>query len=90
MLVHAASNLPQIIQKLISQSLPFMCPRHEARDIEQLYWHAAGAIDAGAVIRLAPCLQPVSRTGAGDLEIANGALWIDGGETVDAKVLDGV
>lgn len=72
--------MPQIVQEPIPKPLPQMRPRHEPGHVQELDGHATAPGDAGAVIGCASGLQGEAGAGAGDLQVADGALGVDGCE----------
>jgi hypothetical protein len=61
-----------------------VCAGNETGDIEQFYGDGSSAFDAGAIIRLAAVGEVEARAGAGDLEVADCALGVDGRESGDS------
>lgn len=55
---------------------------HKTGDIEQFDGHGALAVGAGAVVRAALLRQVVPHASAVDLQVSNGSLRIDRGESV--------
>lgn len=58
-----------------------MCAGNEASDIEELDRYGAPAVDAGAVVGFAAVGDGGAGAGAFDLEVADGALRVDGCES---------
>ena len=58
-----------------------MGARNEACDIEELNWDRSFALHAGAVVRFTSIRYVEASAGAGDLEIADASLWVDGCES---------
>ena len=69
-------RMPEIVQEFVPQAFPFMCPWHESGNVEELYGYAAAAVNAGAIVWLAPVGKAMSSAGTIDLEVANGSLRI--------------
>ena len=74
-------GVAQIVQELVAQPIPLVRARDQAGHVEELDGHAAAAVGARAVVWPTPVRQTVARAGAVDLEIADGALRVDGGES---------
>jgi hypothetical protein len=74
-------GVPQVVEELVAQPLALVCARHEPGHVEQLDGHAAPAVDACAVVGPASVGYAVARAGAVDLEVADGALRVDGCES---------
>ncbi len=73
-------GVPQVVQELVAQPLALVRAGDEPGHVEQLDGHAAPAVVTGAVVGLAPVGHAMARAGAVDLEVADGALGVDGGE----------
>ena len=73
-------GVAEVVEELVAQPLAEVRARHQARHVEQLDGHAAPAADARPVVRLAPRRQLKARARARNLQIANRALRVDGGE----------
>ena len=73
--------MPQVIQKLIPQSLAQMSPRYQSGYIEQLNGHAPLTLVTRAVVGFAAILETKSGTCTGDLQVPYRSLWVDGSES---------
>ena len=73
-------RMPQVVQELVPQPFTLVRPGHQARNIQQLDGHRARPVHARAVVGLAPVRHAVAGARAGDLEVADGALGVDGRE----------
>jgi hypothetical protein len=74
--------MTQIIQELVSQAFPLVCPGDKPRDIQKFNWHGTFPVVAATVIGLALVCQVISFAGAVYLEITDGSLRIDCGESI--------
>ena len=79
--MHQRIRMPQVVQELIPQPLAFVRARHQPRHIEQLDGDGPTPVDAAAVVGFAAAGE-VGEAGARarDLQVADGALGVDGGE----------
>jgi hypothetical protein len=60
-----------------------VCAWNETGDIEKFYGDGSSAFDTATVVGLAAVREVKACAGAGDLEIADCALGIDGRESAD-------
>jgi hypothetical protein len=60
-----------------------VCAGNETGDIEQFYGDGSSAFDTGAIVGFAAVGEIEARAGAGDLEVADCALGVDGRESGD-------
>ena len=80
--------MAEVVEEFVAEALAFMGAGDEASDIEELDRDGAPARDAGTVVRFAAVGEIETGAGTGNLEVADGTLWVDGCETRMADVQD--
>lgn len=73
--------MAEVVEEFVAEALAFMGTGDEASDIEELDGDGAPARNAGTIVRFAAVGEIEAGAGTGDLEVADCALWVDGGET---------
>lgn len=74
--------MAEIVEELVAEALALVSAWHETSDIEEFNGYTALAILAGAVVGLATVGNIVALACAFDLQVANGALRVYGGESI--------
>ena len=72
--------MPQVVQELVSQSLPLMCSWNQSCNIQELYRYRSPSIYAGSVVGFASVGDVESCAGAFDLEVSDCSLGVDCGK----------
>lgn len=72
--------MPQVIKKFVPKTLPLMRTRNESSDIKKLNGNRPPPIYAATIVRPASFGEIISAASAVNLQVANGALWVNGCE----------
>ena len=73
--------MSEIVQKFVAQTPALMCAWDESGYVEKLDGHRAAAVNTRSVVGFAFILHTEALACACYLEVSDGSLGIDGGET---------
>lgn len=74
-------GMTQVIQELIPQSSSLMCPRDKTCNIQKFNWNGPSTLETPSVVRFTLIRNVESLACAFYLEVSDGALGVNGGET---------
>ena len=87
--VDESVGMAQVVEELVAEALALVGSRDKTGNIEQLYRNRAAAINTRAIAWLAPGLEVKARAGTLNLQVSNGSLRVDGGESGGDIMSDG-